>query len=116
VVAPNFAEASAHTPSSTATTRADFENDAMLRSFKAGLVQKLHEAYRADGSEDSGLQCQIEFLLTPQGRVASSRILKSSGNRTFDAAVIDALRRVQVPPPPHAFSETPLTTTFQVVH
>ncbi|MGC4073189.1 MAG: TonB family protein [Nibricoccus sp.] len=83
-------------------------------AFNAQIVQKLREAYQPVGGEDRTFFCRIEFTLSIEGRVASSRVLNSSGNRLFDKAVLEALARLRVSTPPQSLVGDPLTTTFQV--
>jgi len=115
VAPPDFPKTNpASVPNDTPTSQAPLGDDAQLQSFNAELVQKLRAAYRSMGTEDSALHCRIEFVLSAAGRVASSRILKSSGNAAFDNAVLDALSRVSVSGPPQTFIGVSLRTTFQI--
>lgn len=115
ITPPRFHETKPTTLSSNASTsRTTFENDAQLRSFNAELIQRLRDAYLPVGAEDSALSCRIEFVLASAGRIASVKILKSSGNPVFDNAVLEAVGRVRVSTPPQAFIGVPLTTIFQV--
>jgi TonB family protein len=84
-------------------------------AFIAGLVQRLRNAAGVIGQDGAGLACRIEITLSSNGSVQSSRILTSSGNRSFDQAVLAALKQIKPATPPAFLAGTPLRMTFQTV-
>ena len=62
-----------------------------------------------------GLQTKVGFDITSSGVILNPRIIKSSGNRDVDEAVLDAFRRVKsIGPTPNGKSETDWTLIFNV--
>jgi TonB family protein len=115
VAPPSFSKIDAPSlPNTAPSAQTDPVDDARSESFNAELIQRLRDAYRPFGAEDNALSCRIEFVLVTSGHIASSKILRSSGNPAFDNAVREALARVRLSTPPERLIGVPLTTTFQV--
>jgi TonB family protein len=77
-----------------------------------GLIQaRVWQALCADTRTAPGrYRILFRFEVDAAGRLADARLLSSTGNNSRDAALLDALRRVQVDvPPPAAVLQQPLT-------
>ncbi len=67
-------------------------------------------------SENTALSCVVYFRLNRRGRISSTRIEKSSGNRYFDRAALQAVRSsAPFPPLPAAFDQPYLGIHFTFV-
>lgn len=106
---------------STANTRGGGGGKAMTReetdqmtTYISFLVQALKQAYEAPSGVSDQLSAKVTFDLTASGAVLNARITKSSGNRDFDAAVLEAFSRVRsIGPTPNRRPHT-LTITFKM--
>jgi colicin import membrane protein len=74
----------------------------VTNSYIAGLVARLQAAYENPPElVDPGLAAQVEITIAADGKVIGRRLVQTSGNAAFDAAVQAALERVtMVDPPP----------------
>ncbi|HEY1747867.1 MAG TPA: TonB family protein [Xanthobacteraceae bacterium] len=74
-----------------------------------------YKRYPADRSTQTA-EVVISFILDRSGRVLSTRVLKGSGDSSFDAAALAMLQRADpVPPPPPLVADEGLTFTLPVV-
>jgi protein TonB len=63
-----------------------------------GLLER-NKRYPSAANGEKGV-AQVEFRITRQGNVVSTRIVKSSGSAPLDQETLDLVRRVQPFPPP----------------
>jgi colicin import membrane protein len=106
---------------STANTRGGGGGKAMTReeadqltTYISFLVQELKRAYEAPSGVSDQLAARVTFDITASGAILNPRIVKSSGNRDFDDAVLDAFRRVRsIGPTPNRRPDT-WTITFKM--
>jgi TonB family protein len=94
-----------------ALTREEADQISTYLSF---LAQEAKRVYEGPPGVSDQLSVKISFDVTASGAIMNPRIAKSSGNRDFDAAVLDAFRRANSigPTPdrrPHSW-----TITFQM--
>lgn len=69
------------------------------------LERKLKENWAWVGTNDA-LEAVVGFSILPDGKVVNVRILKSSGDRSFDLSVERTVRALDpMPPPPEAYRE-----------
>lgn len=69
------------------------------------LERKLKENWAWAGTNEA-LEAVVGFSILPDGKVANVRILKSSGDRSFDLSVERTVRALDpMPPPPEAYRE-----------
>lgn len=69
------------------------------------LERKLKENWAWAGTNDA-LEAVVGFSILPDGKVVNVRILKSSGDRSFDLSVERTVRALDpMPPPPEAYRE-----------
>jgi TonB family protein len=88
----------------------------VTNSYIAGLVARLQAAYENPPElVDPGLAAGVEITIAADGRVISQRLVQSSGNAIFDAAVQAALERVTMVDPPPSGQQTTFTFTFKNV-
>ena len=88
------------------------EEQSEFNTYISFLHNALKEAYNGPGG---GLQTKVIFDITSNGVILNPRIIKSSGNREVDEAVLDAFRRVKsIGPTPTGKSETDWTLIFNV--
>ncbi len=55
---------------------------------------------RPDNLPYQRFEAIVEFKVEPNGRVSHFKLIRSSGNESFDAAVLAAFRRIRLPPTP----------------
>jgi colicin import membrane protein len=75
--------------------------DAYTALLQLRLAEELD---RIPGLAD-GLRAEAEVHITAEGKLTRARIVKSSGDETFDAAVLQAIVAVQMPPRPKGLGE-----------
>ncbi|GIW44124.1 MAG: hypothetical protein KatS3mg077_1406 [Candidatus Binatia bacterium] len=69
------------------------------------LERKLKENWAWAGTNDA-LEAVVGFSILPDGKVVNVRIIKSSGDRSFDLSVERTVRALDpLPPPPEAYRE-----------
>jgi protein TonB len=74
-----------------------------------------YKRYPADRSAQTG-EVVVSFILDRSGRVLSTRVVKGSGDSSFDAAALAMLQRADpVPAPPPLVADEGLTFTLPVV-
>ncbi|MGA2051685.1 MAG: TonB family protein [Opitutales bacterium] len=79
----------------------------MTDNYLAGLRARLQAAYENPPSLlDAGLTAVVEITINADGQVTERKIVRSSGNATFDEAVQEALDRVTVVDPPPNGAQT----------
>jgi colicin import membrane protein len=106
---------------STANTRGGGGGKAMTReeadqlaTYISFLMQELKRAYEPPPGVSDQLSAKVTFDITASGAILNPRIVKSSGNRDFDNAVLDAFRRARsIGPTPNRRPDT-WTITFQM--
>jgi TonB family protein len=80
----------------------------LLELYDAEFLQKLRRAFEEDrppGLSDA-LRVTIGVRSNADGSLTSARVTQPSGTPEFDKAVLDALRRVKMPPRPDRKAET----------
>lgn len=68
---------------------------AALDKYFAKLNRALQMAFALPPGVSDQLEADVEFYLAADGTLSAVRIVKSSGDREFDAAVIEAFRKVR---------------------
>jgi len=90
------------------------EESDQLTTYISFLVQELKRSYEAPSGVSDQLAARVTFDITASGAILNPRIVKSSGNRDFDNAVLDAFRRVRsIGPTPNRRPDT-WTITFKM--
>ncbi len=82
------------------------DNADVLAAYDALLKQRLREKFEPPPGLSDTLKCTFQVRSNADGSLSSARIVKGSGSREFDQAVLDALRRMQMPARPDKKSET----------
>ena len=83
-------------------------------AFTANLLRDLRAAFATAGPSTGGLSAVVEFAFSPAGVLHPVRIVRSSGDPTFDAAVLAAFARVRARGfPPEAAGQS-YRVTFQL--
>jgi colicin import membrane protein len=77
----------------------------VLAAYDSLLKQKLRREFEPPPGLSDALKVDVQVRSNPDGSFTSARVTKPSGSAEFDAAVLDALRRVQMPPRPDSKSE-----------
>lgn len=77
---------------------ADYANE--MDAYFAYLKLQLRKLFEAPPGLNDLLKVDIEFRNHADGTITNARIAKSSGNREFDQAALDALRKVTLPSRP----------------
>lgn len=81
------------------------DNTDVLRGWDSLFRQRLRERFEPPPGLSDSLIATVEVRSNADGSLTSPRILKSSGSREFDDAVLDAIRRTRMPPRPDKKAE-----------
>jgi colicin import membrane protein len=80
-------------------------DDVMAQYFRM-LLERVRREFELPPTVSDTLEVSVEFRSSADGSISNPRVLKSSGSREFDQAVLAAIRRVTMPPRPDKKSET----------
>lgn len=72
---------------------AEEENASRVQQLKALIQADVQNHWLIPSTARRGMECLLRIKLLPNGDVQSVRILRSSGNGTFDRSVEDAVRK-----------------------
>jgi colicin import membrane protein len=81
------------------------DNDDVLAAYDALFKQRLRAAFEPPPGLSDSLKAEIEVRSNADGSLSGGYVSKPSGSAEFDRAVMDALRRVRMPPRPDKKSE-----------
>lgn len=106
---------------STANTRGGGGGKALTReqqdqmnTYISLLIQELKRAHEPPPGVSDRLEARVTFDITASGAILNPRIVKSSGDKTFDESVIEAFLRMRsIGPTPNRRSDT-WTVTFKM--
>jgi colicin import membrane protein len=87
------------------------ENGTEMERYFAGLKTSIRQNFEPPPGLSDSLKVDIELRSNADGSLTNVRIAKSSGSAEFDQAVLDAIRRVKMPPRYDKKSE-PVEFTF----
>lgn len=76
------------------------DNDDVLGAYYAMFKQRVRVEFEPPPGLSDSLQAKVQVRSNPDGSLASPRILRTSGSRIFDNAVLEAIKRVKMPPRP----------------
>jgi colicin import membrane protein len=101
------------TGGSTANTKGGGGGNALVADEGTAVeryVSMLQDRLQAElqpltASLEDGLRAEAEVHILPDGRLTRERIMKSSGNDDFDAAVLRAIRAVRMPARPKGLEQ-----------
>lgn len=79
-------------------------------SFGPNLLRDLKSVFVNSGIDRTGLITTVEFTLSADGRLSNLRLLRSSGDGVFDAAVLTAFGKVRA----RNFAHDNIDKTYQV--
>ena len=82
------------------------DNTDILAGYDALFKQRLRAEFEPPPGLSDTLKVEIEVRSNADGSLTGGRVAKSSGSPEFDRAVLEALRRVKMPPRPDKKSET----------
>jgi colicin import membrane protein len=82
------------------------DNNDVLAAYDALFKQRLRREFEAPPAMSDTLKVQIEIHSNVDGSITGARVVKTSGSREFDRAVLDAIRRVRMPARPDRKGET----------
>ena len=82
------------------------DSDDVLGMYFSLFKQKLRVAFEPPPGLSDSLTVSVEVQSNADGTLGSPRVVKSSGSREFDQAVLEAVRRVRMPPRPDKKSES----------
>jgi TonB family protein len=85
-----------------------------ISTYLSFLAQEAKRVYEGPPGVSDQLSVKINFDVTASGAIMNPRIAKSSGNRDFDAAVLDAFRRANSIGPTPDRRPHNWTITFQM--
>ncbi|MDO8544058.1 MAG: TonB family protein [Opitutaceae bacterium] len=80
-------------------------SDDVLGQYFALFKQRLLREFELPTGVSEMLRARVGFMSRPDGSISNARIVKSSGNRDFDRAVLDAMSRVTMPARPDRKTE-----------
>jgi len=105
------------TSNPTDTAHSGQPSSGVTNSYIAGLVARLQAAYENPPElVDPGLAAQVEITIAADGKVIGRRLVQSSGNAVFDAAVQAAMERVTMVDPPPDGDQAFIFTFKNVTH
>lgn len=81
------------------------DNDDVLIAYFTLFKQKLRTEFEPPPGLGESLRVTIEVRCNADGSLTAPRVAKASGNAEFDRAVIEAVKRVRMPPRPDKKSE-----------
>jgi len=81
------------------------DNDDVLLGYFALFKQRLRTEFEPPPGLSDTLKVSITVLSHPDGSLTNPRVIRSSGSREFEAAVLEAIRRVRMPPRPDKKTE-----------
>jgi colicin import membrane protein len=81
------------------------DNDDVIIAYFALFKQKLRTEFEPPPGLGDALKVVIEVRSNADGSLTSPKVAKGSGNAEFDRAVIEAVKRVRMPPRPDKKSE-----------
>lgn len=82
------------------------DNEDVLGAYYALFKQRVRVEFEPPPGLSDALQARITVRSNPDGSLAQVRLLRPSGSRVFDAAVLDAIKRVKMPTRPDNKAET----------
>jgi len=82
------------------------DNADVLAAYDALFKQRLREKFEPPPGLSDSLKVTLQVRSNADGSLSAARIVKGSGVREFDQAVLEAVRRVQMPARPDKKSET----------
>lgn len=82
------------------------DNTDVLAAYDKFFKDELRRKFEPPPGLGESLKGTFEVRSNADGTFTSARVVKSSGSREFDQAVLDAIRRVKLPPRPDKKSET----------
>lgn len=78
----------------------------VLEAYFAMFKQRVRDSFEPPAGASDSLRGEFEFRILANGAISNARVLKSSGNREFDQAVLAAIRQVKMPAHPYSRAET----------
>jgi protein TonB len=81
-----------------------------LQRYLADLRRRIQSVFQPSGSS---LQAEAEFTVTADGRITSPRIIRSSGNPSFDQSALRTLQVARSPGPPPGNTQYTFSLTFR---
>jgi colicin import membrane protein len=81
------------------------DTDDVLAAYFSMFKQRVRERFEPPPGLSDALSGKFEFTSSADGRISSVRVVKSSGSREFDNAVIEAIDRVRMPARPDKKTE-----------
>lgn len=82
------------------------DTDDALGAYYAWFLQLVREKFEAPTNASDALEATVTVRIDANGALSNPRIVKSSGLREFDQAVIEAVRQIRMPPRPDKKSDT----------
>jgi colicin import membrane protein len=87
------------------------DNDDVMDAFFAMFKDRVRKNFEAPPGLSDQLEARVQIMSYANGTFSGAKIVKSSGSKEFDDAVMAAAKRVQMAPRPDKKSE-PITFTF----
>lgn len=82
------------------------DNDDVLAGYYRLFKEELRRKFEPPPGLAESLKATVEVRSNPDGSFTSARIVKPSGSKIFDDAVLEAIRRVRLPPRPDRKAES----------
>ena len=82
------------------------DNSDVLAAYDALFKQRLREKFEPPPGLSDSLKVTIEVRSASDGSLSGARVVRSSGSKEFDFAVLDAIKRVRMPSRPDKKGET----------
>lgn len=82
------------------------DNSAVVAAYDAMFKNRLRERFEPPPGLSDSLKVSVEVRSAMDGTLSGARVVKSSGSKIFDQAVLDAIKQVRMPPRPDKKGET----------
>jgi len=82
------------------------DNSAVVAAYDAMFKNRLRERFEPPPGLSDSLKVSVEVRSAMDGTLSGARVVKSSGSKVFDQAVLDAIKQVRMPPRPDKKGET----------
>jgi colicin import membrane protein len=88
------------------------DNDDVLGAYDAMFKQRLKKEFEPPPGLSDSLLAMVEVRSNMDGTLTNPRIIRSSGSREFDRAILEAIGRVRMPPRPEGRKAETITFPF----
>jgi TolA protein len=81
------------------------DNDDELQNYYAMFKDRMRRAFEPPPGLSDTLVAHVEVVMNVDGSLSGARIVRTSGSRVFDQAILEAIRQIRLPAKPDRKSE-----------